>query len=128
MTAVPERTEPASADDDPQEPLQGEVVRRSAAGVVWARLPRNLATIRERVVELAHNPRAVATATVIAGLAANAVRDVVKSGALERKPAAATPVAVTGYVVHHVHVLHHVVHHHVIRSAPSAVVRRPPGG
>jgi len=52
----------------------------------------------------------VATATVGAGLAASVVRQALRRGALQRNPAP-PPIVVTGYLIHQVRVVHHVVHH-----------------
>jgi hypothetical protein len=119
-TDLPESTQPPSSSgqkslDSGQ--ASGEVIRvpppqlhpasghRASSG-----LRQELAVLRDRVAVLSRNPAAVATATVVTGLAVRAVREAVKDGALRRNPAA-TPVAVTGYVISHVHVVHHVVHH-----------------
>ena len=75
--------------------------------------------LRDRVSELSRNPAVVATATVVTSIAVQAVRDAVKEGALSRRPAPA-PLAVTGYFISHVHVVHHVVHH---VAHPGSVAR-----
>lgn len=127
MTEAPQP--PASSPpvvDEPRDALQGQLVRRTPARLMRSRLPRDLTVLRERVSQLARSPTAVATATVVTGLALNAAREVVKSGVFSRD-AATAGFTVTGHVVHHVHVFHHVVHHHVIASTGTRRLPAPPG-
>lgn len=120
---MPENKQDDAAEQPPPEALRGEVVRQVPAVPARRRLPRDLAAVRDRLAQLAQNPAAVAAATVATGLAVNVIREAVKGGTVRRSPAA-TPVVLSGYVVHHVHVIHSVVHHHV--AAPGRPIALPP--
>lgn len=74
-------------------------------------LTQRAAALRARLPELARHPVVVGTAAATAGLATGIAANVVRralGGA--HAPSGPTAVHVTGYVVHHVHVIHHVVH------------------
>lgn len=108
-----------AAAHDLDRPLIGKLVPRTDRRLARRTRRPDLTAVRERVVDLSRNPAAVATATVVAGLAVNVVREVAKSGVVRRSPAV-VPVEVSGQVVHYVHVIHHIVHSgYVPRTPPS---------
>ncbi len=109
-----------SAQETP-EAAAGELMvpDRRAHAVPTRRWAPAVAALRSRLPELARNPAVVATATLGTGLAATVVREALRSRALPAQSAPA-PIAVSGFIVHHVHVVHHVVQqvsvvHHVGR-------------
>ncbi len=101
---------PHESTQETPEGAAGELVvpARTAHAVPTRRWAPAVAALRSRLPELARNPAVVATVTVGTGLAATAVREVLRSRALPAQ-SAATPIAVSGFIVHHVHVVHHVV-------------------
>ena len=103
--------------EEQAEPRTGEIVVReqAAAPAPGRRWARNVDTVRARLPELARNPAVVATATLGTTLAVGAVRQALRGGAL---PGGGTPrqIVLTGHIVEHVHVIHHVVVHHVTRT------------
>ncbi len=101
---------PHESTPETPEAAAGELVvpPGSAHAVPTRRWAPAVAALRTRLPELARNPAVVATATLGTGLAATVVREVLRSRALPAQ-SAATPIAVSGFIVHHVHVVHHVV-------------------
>ena len=121
MTEEP-TTEPGAErppSDLPAGPSRDLVLpaRRPAFGLA-RRWPQVLVTARSRLLELRQSPVAMASvsaaATVGSALLTAGLRRALRQTPLQ--PAGrTTSVAVGGYVLHEVHVIHHVVHH-VVRS------------
>jgi hypothetical protein len=126
MTEEP-MTGPEPAQPEPAQPERGVDAGPSTDLVLPApqpvvrpvRLRASLAVrVRRQLELLRQNPAAMAAvATVGSAVATAALRRTLPRTSLSpaRK---STPIAIGGYVVHEVHVVHHVVHH----------VIRPPAG
>jgi hypothetical protein len=121
MTEEP-TTEPGAEDppsDLPAGPSTDLVLPARGPAVAPARRwPEVVLTARSRLLELRQSPVAMvsvsAAATVGSALLTAGLRRVLRQTPLQ--PAGrTTSVAVGGYVLHEVHVIHHVVHH-VVRS------------
>lgn len=117
MAEVPEV--PDRADEDSPAPSRSNeiAIRAEASPVVspWRR-SRPVEVMRARLPELVRHPAVVAAATVGASVLLHAACDVVRART-SRRGDRVDRVAVTGYVIHRVHV-------HVVESVgPAGVVR-----
>ena len=127
--------EPVDGLDVPSPTVDGPAVasaelvvreRRSTA-LPARRLPRaavrlrgRVVQLRGRVVELRQHPAAVASVSAAATLGSavlvTGLRRALQHAAVSPR-ARTTSVAVGGYILHEVHVIHHVVHH--VRHSPE---------
>jgi hypothetical protein len=114
-------TEPETEGPAEPEAPSSEVVVRDRA-VTVARRRGTVERLRGRLVELRQNPATAATlsaaATVGGALLVNGLRLALREVA--SSPATRTgSLSIRGYVLHEVHVFHHVVHHVVERPRPE---------
>jgi hypothetical protein len=126
--------EPETPQDDAEErpdlpagvlqpqPLTSEVAVRSEAPVaLWRR--RALA-VREALPQLARHPAVAGASAAAATIVLRVAVDAVARRALGASaPARPTALDVTGRIVHHVHVFHHVRVVHVVHD-PADLARR----